>query len=371
MRLAMSSKHRPLVVAVDDDPGVLEAFHLVLDDTCEILEAADGDTALALIQSRDVDLVLLDLLLPGLDGVTMMERLRGSAIDVPIVVVSGINDASTTATVMRLGAVDFIPKPFEDEALLSTVRFALGQAAQVAELNPPRQRPKILFVGCAVGTSAALASVLSVHAWTATIPASRVGLSLSPPPFSPDVVVLDVARVRQASDALDRLSLQFPLSAIVVANGPSRPSSSLRAQEATRTVVIEPASTRDLLEAIRRELRPSLGPLPTFSPLVMEVVEHVSTHVADVTLRALGPILGKSPYYVSHLFCGETGMTLKTYVNRVRVEAARQLLVETRDKLEVVASMVGFHDASHLSRLFVKYLGKRPGELRRAGRVDL
>ena len=61
-------------------------------------------------------------------------------------------------------------------------------------------------------------------------------------------------------------------------------------------------------------------------------------------------------------------MTLKTYVNRVRVEAARQLLLETADKIDTVAARVGFHDAPHLSRWFVKCFGQRPGDFRRTWR---
>jgi len=79
----------------------------------------------------------------------------------------------------------------------------------------------------------------------------------------------------------------------------------------------------------------------------------------------LGIALEKSPYYLSRLFRSETGMTLKAYVNRVRIEAARRLLLDTSEKIETVAALVGFHDASHLSRLFLKYSGRRPGDFRR------
>jgi transcriptional regulator GlxA family with amidase domain len=58
-------------------------------------------------------------------------------------------------------------------------------------------------------------------------------------------------------------------------------------------------------------------------------------------------------------------MTVKTYVNRVRIEAARRLLLDTSEKIDTVAALVGFHDASHLSRLFLKYAGRRPGDVRR------
>jgi two-component system response regulator YesN len=82
----------------------------------------------------------------------------------------------------------------------------------------------------------------------------------------------------------------------------------------------------------------------------------------------VGRSLGQSPYYLSRLFRMETGMTLKAFVNHVRVEAARLLLRDTDDKIDAVAARVGVHDASHLSRLFVKYSGRRPGAVRKTAR---
>jgi len=58
-------------------------------------------------------------------------------------------------------------------------------------------------------------------------------------------------------------------------------------------------------------------------------------------------------------------MTATAFLARTRVEAARQLLARTSDKLDAVAAIVGCHDASHLSRLFMKYLRMRPGDVRR------
>jgi two-component system, response regulator YesN len=94
------------------------------------------------------------------------------------------------------------------------------------------------------------------------------------------------------------------------------------------------------------------------------VMDYVGTNFAAVNIRALGGAAEQSPSYLSRLFRSETHMTLKTYVNRVRVEAARRLLLETSEKIESIATLVGFHDASHLSRLFLKYAGRRPGDFR-------
>ena len=96
----------------------------------------------------------------------------------------------------------------------------------------------------------------------------------------------------------------------------------------------------------------------------------MQTGFADADVTRLGRHLGKSPYYLSRLFRIETGMTLKRYVHRVKIEAARQLLIATTDKIETVAARVGLHDASHLSRIFLKYSGMRPGDFRRAQRHE-
>ncbi len=75
--------------------------------------------------------------------------------------------------------------------------------------------------------------------------------------------------------------------------------------------------------------------------------------------------LGASTDHLSALFREEVGLPLKVYMTELRVEAAKWLLIEAGEKLETVAACVGFHDASHLSKLFVQYAGIRPGAYRR------
>jgi len=66
------------------------------------------------------------------------------------------------------------------------------------------------------------------------------------------------------------------------------------------------------------------------------------------------------------MFQRETGLALKGFIDRVRAEAVRELLLATDEKMDAIAAEVGLRHASHLSRICVKYLGCRPGEFRRA-----
>jgi AraC-like DNA-binding protein len=187
------------------------------------------------------------------------------------------------------------------------------------------------------------------------------------PSISPDVIVVAAARVPHPGELTARVSARFPSSPIVVIDVPARDHRLRSALEADAFAVLpEPAALGEWLAQLPGALRPSLGALPRFSARVVEIIEYVSVHFATVTFHDLGRVLGKSPYYLSRLFRSETGMSLKTYLNRARIEAARQLLVETNDKTETIAALVGLHDASHLSRLFLKYVGRRPRDWRRA-----
>jgi AraC-like DNA-binding protein len=74
--------------------------------------------------------------------------------------------------------------------------------------------------------------------------------------------------------------------------------------------------------------------------------------------------IGVSSGHLAHLFPAELRMTVKQYVTRVRIEVAKQLLYDRAQTLERIAERVGFSDASHLSRVFRRYVGYRPGTFR-------
>src|SRR5262249_2977644 len=121
-----------------------------------------------------------------------------------------------------------------------------------------------------------------------------------------------------------------------------------------------PVSIAAVLNQLDQHLPAHVAPLPHFSERVMTIIEHVRRNFATVGVQDIGRIVGRSPYNLSRTFHSETHMPLKRFLSRVRVEAARQYLASTTDKIETVAALLGFHDASHLSRLFRKYAGVRP-----------
>jgi transcriptional regulator GlxA family with amidase domain len=106
--------------------------------------------------------------------------------------------------------------------------------------------------------------------------------------------------------------------------------------------------------------------LPQLGRRVRQAIEQIRLNYhGALTVGALANAIHVSPSHLAHRFSAETGISVKDYVTKVRIEVARRLLLETDAKLESIADAVGFCDAPHLSRVFVQYTRQRPGEYRR------
>jgi PAS domain S-box-containing protein len=111
---------------VDDEPRLREAFsRLLAAELREVVSAATGAEALAILQRGDIDVVVLDLGLPDMTGIQVMERMAELDIDASVVVFSANDDIDSAILALRRGAFEFIRKPCEPEELMRTVDNAL------------------------------------------------------------------------------------------------------------------------------------------------------------------------------------------------------------------------------------------------------
>ncbi|MBI3349849.1 MAG: response regulator [Burkholderiales bacterium] len=115
------------LLLVDDDPGMIQALGRLLSGYSQLRFATDGQQALALAQSWQPELVLLDAEMPGIDGFEVCRRLKADPLlaDVPVIFVTQHTDARVEATVFELGAADFIAKPVAGPALRARVAMQL------------------------------------------------------------------------------------------------------------------------------------------------------------------------------------------------------------------------------------------------------
>jgi DNA-binding NtrC family response regulator len=128
----------PRVLVVDDEAGVRESLRMLLHGECEVATADSADAALARIAEARPDLILLDLVMPGRSGLELLEELRQGGEPPPVIVLTATKTVTTAVEAMKLGAADYVTKPFEVDALRIKIRNLLQHRAleeRVAELT--------------------------------------------------------------------------------------------------------------------------------------------------------------------------------------------------------------------------------------------
>ena len=122
---------KPLIVVVEDETDIQDIITYNLKrEGYDVLTASRGDQGLSLIQAKNPDLVILDIMLPGIDGLTICQQLRAAAKTkgLPIIILSAKEEESDVVIGLGLGADDYMPKPFSPRELLARVKALLRRA---------------------------------------------------------------------------------------------------------------------------------------------------------------------------------------------------------------------------------------------------
>lgn len=123
-----------VILVVDDELGVRQSFNMVLKDKYEVILAETGAEALDTLTKRSVDLVVLDILLPDMNGIEILEKIKRTNPETDVIMVTAVNDVQTAVIAIKLGAYEYIIKPFVVDELLALVQRALEKRRLVREV---------------------------------------------------------------------------------------------------------------------------------------------------------------------------------------------------------------------------------------------
>jgi two-component system, OmpR family, response regulator len=123
----------PRVLVVDDEPNIRELVQVALKfHGCSVTTAVDGNDALRQAEASPPDLIVLDVMLPDLDGFEVCRRLRAGGNEVPVIFLTARDTSSDTVAGLAIGGDDYVTKPFSVEALAARVRAVLRRAARTS-----------------------------------------------------------------------------------------------------------------------------------------------------------------------------------------------------------------------------------------------
>jgi len=267
-----------------------------------------------------------------MDGREALVHIRQHHPRTPVIVVTGVDDLPTVVECIKLGAWDYIAKPWEEDRLVGRVHAATRER---------RNEPGVLLVSDDVAALGPLHLALERQVLVSeTTLASALRWTVRPA-----AIVLDPFGVRMRPGGCSLLD-RFPGTPVIL----------MRALDNVLTQLAGHG-------IIRREV--------DRHPAVSAAIEFIGGHYAEpLTVGAIASTVNLSVGRLAHVFAEATGLSVMEYVARLRVNIARRLLVETSDTLERIAVRLGFADASNFSRTFKSVGGGAPGEFRRgkAGR---
>jgi len=125
---------RGSVLVVDDEDGVRASVRAILEEACDVIEAEDGAVALDILRTREVDVVMLDQRMPGEPGIEVLARIKALDPTIVVILATAVRDVRIAVAAMRLGAYDYLVKPFDVDDLNLLVQRALEKRALEREV---------------------------------------------------------------------------------------------------------------------------------------------------------------------------------------------------------------------------------------------
>lgn len=187
----------------------------------------------------------------------------------------------------------------------------------------------------------------------------------------PDVIILDICMPGKSGlEAANELKLRFPDTSIILNTAFAEFEFARKAIEyQLDAYLLKPASEEMIIDTIKNCLKKKKKEEKQKRPGNQNldcVIAYIETHYKEsVSLKELSDIAHFSPTYLSRMFHQETGYTLCNYINKKRIENAKQMLEETGYSIQEIAADCGFTNISHFNRVFKNLVGKSPMEYKK------
>ncbi len=134
--MSRTDNTKPVLLVVDDEPEIREIIAFCAQDIgFHVLEAGDGAQALEVVRSHHVDIVCSDLMMPRVSGITLLSHMRDEGRSQPFILLTAYPSQDSTIQALRLGAFDYLEKPFETEELKKLLNEALRVSREVSQIG--------------------------------------------------------------------------------------------------------------------------------------------------------------------------------------------------------------------------------------------
>jgi len=412
------------ILVADDEQLERRALAVIVSGLAgselELLEAANGRQAVELAGSVPVDIALLDIRMPGMDGLQAAHALRALNPAVHIVFVTAFDQFDYAREAIRIGVDEYLVKPSSADQVRETLQRLIAAVKEERERRVSSDRA----ASEKDRTLALLENELRSALTRGDVDGDRLNSFLTLKGFPEDsrwtlsVRIQEETREAKLGAAVSRRLAAF-MEKRLQAQGwyllsgvgetevhaalatpaplPGAPAPAPRGvlQELVELCLSElgtricigaapcaPAGGPHLLSVSQDALALARPDTPVVllehaglvlegagAPLVERAIDYLRSHLAaDTSLFDVAAAIGISPYHLSRQFRLHAGDTFVHVYARLRVDAAKTLLRSTRHSVKEICSLLGFNDQAYFSRVFRRFAGLSPGEYRAGGR---
>lgn len=381
------------ILIVDDETVIREGIQRTLLNRFpehQVHLAANAEQAIALLRSHRIQIVLTDILMPGMTGLELMNMSRSRHPHVKWVVISAYSEFSYAQEAVRLGAKDYLLKPIGKEVLSDMIRKLSEEIAHETELNEESELLK---------ANRKYLQEAVFQRFAQGLDTGRIDMK----PFMEQHPYFHLIMVKMESDKavfLENFIIENVLQELIERYGKGfvtvHDSKSLLGIVTLPDAALLPALVDELRSHLVKYLKVpfqimSSEKICRFEAVPAEVqrmrqasttqvyehhasgsdrsidvaLQYIRTHYHDdLSLEKVAAIVYLNPVYFSQLFKQKIGQGFKEYVTHLRLEQAKQLLMNPKLKLADVADRIGYQDMRHFSQVFRKKYGVTPSEYR-------
>lgn len=334
------------ILLVDDEPLALRGNRIIIErsglEVTGLYEAVDGQEAWGFLQDHEVDLVITDIKMPRMDGVSLCRELFLSGREVKTVIVSGYADFQYAREALRYGVKDYILKPVQREELIQSISSVLYQADAGRKDD---------FAYIPHGELDNILTILQQGLWMGDEGDVEQGLSMY-------------------RDAMGQVREDYCLKA---SGDFCRLLSEKLSLKTGHTLTLQPQFTpgckkeqvmmitADFVAVLKKELKSRRETDYTDVLLDMANKYLEENYAQDISLADLAAKTGFSTNYFSSIFKEKIGKSFVQCRTEYRVEKAKQLLCWSAKSITEIAAEVGYNDFTYFNRVFKELTGQTPG----------
>ena len=387
------------LLIADDEPKIRKGIRRIINweqyGICDIVEAEDGEQALEIIQNNNINIMLLDINMPFLNGIQLLEKIQQIDSRISIIIISGYDEFSYAQKALKYNVLEYILKPVNKNELENVIRKALDKIEK-----DQKDKNYLEWANKQLDTNLEYFKNTIFSKWLSNKLSDKEmleDLNFLGKRFDNNIGMILISTMNKNSESRynkkwnDRL-IEFAIENIVNEDFKDISNKIISIDDNDNIIIILEITDVSEWIAYKRELKKKInlylkfdvileqkntdeGILSTkviyneileciknkkkYSKLVLHVINYLETnyYLSDININDIAKNLEVTPSYLSKLLKKETGLSFVEYLTDIRIKKSIILMMDTTIKIYDVAELVGYSNQHYFCRAFKKIKG--------------